>query len=399
MDHEREVWRIARAGSLDALRKERETLPAPGPGQVRIDVGAIGLNLADVFACLGLYSATPAGPFIPGLEMSGVVEQAGDVVEEAAPSFRRGDRVIALTRFGGYATALNADVRYVRPLPEGWSLSEGAAFSVQALTAWYALRDLGRLKAGEVVLVHSAAGGVGLNALALVAASGARAIATVRSEAKRDFLLRHARLAPHEIIVRDRRRFAIQLDEALKASGAEGLDIVLDGVAGPYFFPAFSRLRPEGRHIIFGASDMMPAGSRTNRLALLPRYLRRPRLDPMRLMSSNRSVAGFNLIWLWDRTDRLSGLYDEVAAVLKVPPLVGREFAFDEARSALAWLKSGESVGKVVLTRTPVGARERIMRQLLPDPLQFNGANGLPSLPVRPRPWRRRHHSHRPLPD
>ena len=351
-DLTRERWGVTRTGSLDDLRLERDTLPPPGRGEVRVAVRAAGLNMADVFACLGLYSATPPAPFTPGLEVAGVVEAIGGERTPGEPpgsGWRPGDRVIALTRFGGYATAINVDARYLRPLPGGWSFAEGAAFAVQALTAWYALHTLARVQPSDAVLVHSGAGGVGLSALALIAACSATAVATVGSEAKRSLLVERVHLAPEQIVVRDRRRFPSQLDDSLRALGAPGFDIVLDGIAGPYFMPAFKRLQPEGRMVIFGASDMMPAGRRTSRLRLLPRYLRRPRIDPMRMMSSNRSVMAFNLIWLWDRVDRLVGLYEPMAAVLRTPPLVGRTFPFGEAPEALRWMKTGESVGKVVL--------------------------------------------------
>ena len=373
MTDTRDVWRITRSGSLDWLRLEREPLARPSPGQVRVGVRAVGLNLADVFACLGMYSAAPAAPFVPGLEVAGVVEAVpeapaapgspgggGDAIgggdntatrtsAARVPNLRVGERVIALTRFGGYATALNADAHYVRRLPDRWSFAEGAAFPVQAITAWYALHGLARIQPGESALVHSGAGGVGLNALALLRQAGCPVITTVGSEAKRAFLVAHAHLTPEQVIVRSRRRFGGQLDAALHTLGLGGFDVVLDAIAGPYFLPAYKRLRAEGRIVIFGASDMMPGGRRASRLRLLPRYLRRPRLDPMRMISSNRSVAGFNLIYLWDRLDRLAALYDQVAAALPDPPLVGRTYPFAEAMAALRWMKSGDSVGKVVL--------------------------------------------------
>ena len=344
---------MPRAGSIAALRLEPEVLPAPGPGEVRIAVRAIGLNLADVFACLGLYSATPRGAFVPGLEVAGIVRAVGPGQPEAraseAPGFRVGDRVIGLTRFGGYVTALNADARYVKPLPAGWSFGEGAAFPVQAITARYAVHDLGRIESGEVVLVHSAAGGVGLNALALLAARGARVIATVGSEQKRCLLVERGLLPRAQVIVRDRRRFDAQLASALISIGVDGLDVVLDGVGGPYFEPAYRRLRAGGRYVLFGASDFMPAGDGGNALRLLRRYLNRPWIDPLGMMSTNRSVAGFNLIWLWDRLDHLASIYDRAAAALPDPPFVGRVFPFAEAPAALRWFKTGASVGKVVL--------------------------------------------------
>ena len=123
----RDVWRIHKPGSLDRLRRETEELEAPPPGHARVAVGAVGLNFADLAACLGLYSATPKGAFVPGLEFAGTVEAVGDGVDTVAP----GDRVIGLTRFGGYAT-LHQRRRAIPPSPSGrvelcgWRRAAGA---------------------------------------------------------------------------------------------------------------------------------------------------------------------------------------------------------------------------------------------------------------------------------
>lgn len=351
----RDVWRIERAGSLDRLARRAEDLPDPGPGQARIAVKAIGLNFADVFACLGLYSATPKGAFIPGLECAGVVEALGPAVppsglgEVPVCPLKPGAEVIGLTRFGAYATAVNVDVRYLQAIPAGWTFAEAAAFPVQALTAWYGLVELGALKRGAAVLLHSAAGGVGLNAMAVLAHFDARVVATVGRAAKREFLTQRFGLSPAQIVVRDRRYFGRQLDEALAALRLDGFDLALDPVAGPYFRPAYERLRPEGRLVVYGAADLMPARSRPDYMRLIPRYLRRPRLDPLRMIAENKSVMAFNLIWLWDRADRLTSMYERMADVVQRPPFVGRKFGFAAAPAALRYLQSGESIGKVVL--------------------------------------------------
>jgi alcohol dehydrogenase len=345
----RQVWRIRKAGSLERLRQERDELPAPKPGQVRVAVGAVGLNFADVFACMGLYSATPTGPFVPGLEFAGIVEEAGTGVTGLVP----GSTVVGLTRFGAYATHINVDTSYLRSVPAGWTLADGAAYPVQAITAWYAIRDLGACKAGDAVLVHSAAGGVGLNALAILATLGARIVATVGSETKIPFLMAHAGLRAEQIIVRDRRRFGAQLDEAMRANGLDGFDLVLDAVAGPFFEPAYRRLRPAGRLVIYGAADLMPRGSRPNWLRLASRYLRRPHVDPVQMIADNKSVMGFNLIWLWNRADRLGSIYDELAAMIRRPPYIGKRFAFADAPAAMRYLQGGGSVGKVVIEVEP----------------------------------------------
>jgi len=342
---DRQVWRVDRAGSLDRLKLQTEALPALKAGQAGVAVKAVGLNFADVFACLGLYSATPPGSFVPGLEFAGVVEQVGDDVTNLSP----GDLVVGLTRFGAYTTHINLDVRYLRRLPPGWTAAEGAAYPVQAITAWYAIRDLGACKTNAAVLVHSAAGGVGLNALAILSALGARVVATVGSRDKVPFLVAHTGLRADQIVVRDRRQFGAQLDEALRASGMAGFDLVLDGVAGPFFAPAYQRLCPAGRLVIFGAADLMPKGTRPDWLRLAPRYLRRPRVDPIQMITDNKSVMGFNLIWLWDRADRLGPVYDELALMMPRPPYVGMRFPFAGAPEAMRFLQGGASVGKVVL--------------------------------------------------
>jgi alcohol dehydrogenase len=341
----REVWRIRKAGSLDRVKREWEELGEPQPGHARVAVEAVGLNFADLAACLGLYSATPKDAFIPGLEFAGVVEAVGDGVA----TFGVGDRVIGLTRFGGYATRINADVRYLYPLPAGWSAADGAALPVQAITAWYAIHELGACRPGHAVLVQSAAGGVGLNALEVLRRVGARAVAAVGSEEKAAFLVDHARLERRQILVRDRRAFGPQLDEALRANGLAGFDLALDAVAGPFFEPAYRRLLPAGRMVIYGSADLMPSGTRTNWLKLAARYVTRPRIDPINMVSANRSVMGFNLIWLWEQADRLPAAYAGLARDITRPPYIGRRYPFADAPAAMRHLQSGASIGKVVL--------------------------------------------------
>ena len=341
---DRRIWRVSRAGSLDRLALEDEPVVAPGPGQARVRVAAVGLNFADVFACMGLYSATPRGAFIPGLEFAGIIDALGP----DTAGWREGDAVIGLTRFGAYATSVTVDSRYLQPLPPGWGAADGAAFPVQALTAWYAIDELGACRPGDAVLVHSAAGGVGLNALALLRARQARVVATIGHASKRAVLAAQG-LAPQQIIVRDRARFAAQLDEALAANGLDGFHLVLDAVAGPFFKPAYRRLRPAGRLVIYGSADFTPTASRPNWLRLGVRYVRRPLIDPLRMIEHNKSVMGFNLIWLWDQPERLAPAYQVIARDITQPPLIGRRFPFEQAPAALRYLQSGQSVGKVVL--------------------------------------------------
>ncbi|MDQ1243030.1 MAG: Zinc-binding dehydrogenase [Pseudomonadota bacterium] len=348
MPVERAVWRIPRAGSLGRLALCREPLAEPGPGEARVRVEAIGLNFADLFACQGLYSATPQGSFIPGLECAGTIEALGLGFPGEA-DLRIGDRVVALTRFGAYATVLNVAAALLRRVPAGWSAAQAAAWPVQGLTAWYGLVPLGAVKSGDVVLVQSAAGGVGLQALAMLQTLGARPLAVVGHESKRRFLIEQRGLAPDAVVVRDRRQFARQLDAGLAALGTAGFDCVLDAVLGPGFRPSFERLRPEGRYVLFGAADFMTASVRPNYLRLAFDYLRRPRLDPLAMISANRSLMAFNLIWLWNHAERLPEAYRQLEALAPLPPHVGALFPFERAPEAMRLLQGGGTVGKVVL--------------------------------------------------
>jgi alcohol dehydrogenase len=352
MTGSRAVWRIDRAGSLARLRLVDEPLGPPGPGEARVAVRAVGLNFADAFACLGLYSATPRGSFVPGLEAAGVVEALGPPLPDRAP-LAVGDRVIVLTRFGGYATAVNADARYLAPLPAGWSFEQGAAFPVQALTAWYGLVRQGGTRAGSVVLVQSAAGGVGLQALAILARLGARPVAVVGDAAKAHFLAARLGLPPVSIVLRRQPGYAARLDAALAAHGARGFDVVFDAVLGEWFHAAFARLAPEGRYVLYGAADFMPGGTRRGWARLAWQWLRRPRLDPLAMISDNRGLLAFNLIWLWDAVERVPEAYAALAALALPPPHVGQRHDFGSARAALLELKAGHTVGKSVLTVAP----------------------------------------------
>lgn len=256
--------------------------------------------------------------------------------------------MIVLTRFGGYATALNVSAATLWPIPESWSDAEAAAYPVQALTAWYGLTSLGNARRSSVVLVQSAAGGVGLNALQALQTLGAQAVAVVGSAAKREWLIGQFGLTPETVIIRSS-RLAADLDAALASLGASGFDVVFDAVYGADFEPSFARLAAEGRHVLFGAADFMSVGQRPNPLRLAWQYLRRPRLDPLAMISQNRGLLAFNLIWLWHEASRLPEAMRSTLALIPNPPHIGGRYAFEDAHAALAAIQSGNTVGKLVL--------------------------------------------------
>ncbi len=338
----RRVWQTHKAGAISSLSLIEQPLGVLPDNKLRVSVRAVGLNFADIFALTGLYSATPSGAFIPGLEFSGVIESVGSEISNRNDALKPGDRVMGVIRFGGYATSIDIEPAYCFKLPDDWSFEAGAAFPVQTLTAWYALRHLGSVNKGDKVLVQSAAGGVGLQAMALCQKLEAKPIGVVGSEQKRVFL---KNMGYTDILVRDE-TFESQLDNELAGTG---LNLILDGVGGQVQKACFNRLAPMGRLIVFGAAEFTPGKNRPNYLKALWHYLTRPKYDVLAMISDNRSVMAFNLIWLWSEVERMGQLVKELDGLSLPEPHIGRSFSFDDALLAIEHLRSGESVGKVIL--------------------------------------------------
>jgi alcohol dehydrogenase len=333
----RQVWRTPKAGAIQRLALVEESLSVLQNDEVEVDVKAVGLNFADIFALAGLYSATPEGSFIPGLEYSGIVTKVGCDCQK----FKPGDRIMAVSRFGGYASKIQSKEAYLVLLPTDWSFSQGAAYLTQTLTAWYALNDLGNLQAGQEVLIQSAAGGVGLQAMKLVRALGGQPVGTVSSQQKVDFLSAMG----FESWIRQS-SFKAQLAENKRT-----FDLVLDAIGGEVQSASFNALNPMGRLVVFGAAEFTPGKNRPNYFKAAWQYLRRPKYDVMEMISDNRSVMAFNLIWLWDQVELMQVLLQRMMAVDITPPHIGHEFTFDQAHAAIDCLRSGKTIGKVVLTR------------------------------------------------
>ena len=334
----RKAYRINKAGSLDNLTLVEQELPEPSANEVMIEVKAIGFNFADLFAIQGLYSATPKGSFVPGLEYSGLVVNKGSDVKE----FNLNDKVMGVIRFGAYTTHINMDHRYVQKLPDDWTFEEGAAFTIQSLTAYYALIELGNIKDNDTVLVQSAAGGVGIYANRIAKKFNTYTIGTVGSNSKIDFLKDEGY---DDVIVREN-----NFNEVLTQSlGERKLNIVLESIGGKIFKESFDLLSPTGRIIIYGGAQFMSHSSRPNYLKLLFQYLTRPKVDPISLSDTNRSIMGFNLIYLWDKPDEMKRMLTNILNLNIKKPHVGSTFSFDKLPVALKLFQSGKTIGKVVV--------------------------------------------------
>jgi NADPH:quinone reductase-like Zn-dependent oxidoreductase len=321
-------------GGPEVLQIQERPDPQARAGEVAIDVRAAGVNFADLLARIGLYPDAPPLPAVVGYEVAGVVTARGQGVH----GFAAGDRVMAATRFNGYAEKVAVDARNVVPLPGQMSFEEGAAVPVNYATAWTALVRYGSLQSGERVLVHAAAGGVGIAATQIAKHVGAEVWGTA-SQSK------------HEAIR------AIGVDRALdyRHSGWERdlppFDVVLDAIGGRSFRTSYDLLRPGGRLVCFGASSVMTGDKRNLRSAL--RMLARiPRFNPLKMMGDSKAVIGFNLLTLWDAVGTLEPWIGPLGDLLDagvIRPRVAASVPFERAADAHRLLQERRNVGKVVL--------------------------------------------------
>jgi len=322
------------------LQIQQRPDPAPGPGEVGIAVHAAGVNFADILARLGVYPDAPKPPMVVGYEVSGVVDAVGADVEAIAP----GDRVIALTRFGGHADRVVVPAAFVFRCPPNIDAATAAAIPVNYLTAWIALYRFGNLAPGETVLVHGAAGGVGIAATQLARLRGATVIGT--ASASKHAAIREQGVAHpldyHGSIVAEVRRI----------TNGRGADVILDPVGGRSFADSYRLLAPLGRLVVYGVSRLA-SGERRNVWRVLTTLLQMPRFHPLSLMNRNRGVLGLNLGHLWDERERLGEAMRAILALVEdgsLRPVVARTFPLEQAADAHRFMQGRSNIGKVVLT-------------------------------------------------
>jgi NADPH:quinone reductase-like Zn-dependent oxidoreductase len=326
---------ITKHGDADVLQVQERPAPTLGTGQVRVRVAAAGINFADLMARQGLYPDAPKPPCVVGYEVAGKVAEVADDVTGVAV----GDRVMAGTRFGGYAEEVCVTASDVVPLPERLSYDQGAAIPVNYSTAWAGLIRYGALEAGERVLLHAAAGGVGIAATQIAKRHGAEVWGT-------------ASPAKHEAI----RGFGVDHPVDYRAAGWEkGLpkfDLIMDAVGGRSFGTSYGLLAPGGRLVAFGASSVV-SGERRNVLKAGPQALRMLRgFNLIDQMSASKAVIGLNMLTLWDDRKTLEPWITPLRALLDdgtIEPVVSDAVPFDRAPEAHRILTERRNVGKVVL--------------------------------------------------
>ncbi|MEO6793157.1 MAG: medium chain dehydrogenase/reductase family protein [Mycobacterium sp.] len=327
---------ITRHGPPSVLQvQDRPDPPPPASGQLRIAVRAAGVNFADHLARVGLYPEAPKVPSVVGYEVAGTIEAVGDGVDPA----RVGERVLAGTRFGGYAEIVNANAADTVALPPSMSFEQGAAIPVNYATAWAALHGYGSLRAGERVLVHAAAGGVGIAVIELAKAAGAIVHGTA-SPGKHDQLA------------------ALGIDRAIDYrrkgwwNGLQPYDLVLDALGGTSLRRSFGLLRPGGRLVAYGLSSLQH-GEKRSLLRAAPQALAMLRgFNAIKQMEQSKTVIGLNMLRLWDDRGTLEPWIAPLTEALSdgtAAPIVHAAVPFAEAPEAHRILAARENVGKVVL--------------------------------------------------
>lgn len=337
----RQVW-ITRHGPPDVLQVKEAPDPSPKPGEVRVRVAAAGVNFADTSARIGLYPDAPPPPCVVGYEVSGTIDAVGEGVDAA----RVGRRVMALIRFGGYSDVVCVPEAQAIDIPDALGFEAAAAIPVVYLTAHHMLYHLGHVKPGDTVLIHAAAGGVGIAALQLCKHVGARTLGT-------------ASASKHEQLK------AMGLDEAIdyrtqdfeaevkRLTNGRGVDIALDAQGGESLAKSFRCLAPAGRVFAFGAAAFQPDGTKSL-FSVLKGFFSTPllALHPLRLMDANKGIHGVNVGHLWGETAMLKQQLDAIVALWEagvVRPVVDAVVPFAEAPAAHLRLMERRNVGKVVL--------------------------------------------------
>ena len=299
--------------------------PTPSGREILIDVVAAGVCYPEVLLTRGEYQLKPELPFVPGSEVAGVVASA-----PAGSGFEEGDRVVAFPGFGGFAEQVVADPAFVFPLPDGLSFEQGAALPMNYLTCHFALQTRGHLEAGETVLVHGAAGGIGTAAIQLAKAWGARVIAVVSSEAKAG-------------VAKDAGADEVVLSDGFLASvkeltGGRGVDLIVDPVGGDRFTDSLRALGPLGRLLVIGFTGGSIPEVKVNRLLL-----------------NNVSVVGVGWGAYWRGAGGVGFLrrqWDELAPLLEsgaIDPPIGMVRDLDEAGAAIADLDERRATVKVLI--------------------------------------------------
>jgi NADPH:quinone reductase-like Zn-dependent oxidoreductase len=334
---------ITKVGPPEVLQVRESPDPEAGAGQIRLKVRAAGINFADLMARLGLYPDAPKLPCVVGYEASGIVDQVGVGVSE----FSIGDRVIAVPHFGAQTDTLVVPAEQAFRMPATMSFEEGAALPVVYLTAHHMMLYTGNLRRGARVLIHSAAGGVGLAAIQLARIYDCE-IFGLASPSKHEFLRSQG---VHHLIDSAGADAGAYVETVRQLVGDKGLDLVLDPTGGSSFNHGYKLLGPAGRLVAFGFSAAAD-GPRRSLLRVIGQLARTRFWTLMTLMNDNKTLTGVNMGHLFSRLDILRPQLETLMNFYEagqIRPYVDRTFSFAEAAAAHQYLHDRKARGKILL--------------------------------------------------
>src|SRR6202167_1637585 len=337
---------VRRYGPPEVFEARQVPDPQPKPGEVLIRVKAIGVNFADLLQRMGLYPDTPKPPFVPGLEIAGVVEK---VIEGArrgeGGALKAGDAVVALPHFNAYAEWAAVPASVVYRLPAGMPFDDGAAIPANYLTAHHAMFTMGNLQPGDRILIHGAAGGVGIAAVQLARARGLVIFGTA-GPTKQEYL---RKIGVDHAIDYEKNDFV----EVVRKFAPDGIEIVMDPIGGKCFSRSYKCLGVTGRLVVYGLSSAAGPDGKRSLLRGATALAQTPRFHPLKLLTSNISVIGVSLAGLRARAPLLRAELDEIFrmyATGKIKPVIGKSFPLAEAAAAHTYIQERKNIGKVILT-------------------------------------------------
>jgi len=337
---------VRRYGPPNVFELQQLPDPQPKTGEVLIRVKTIGVNFADLMQRMGVYPGSPKPPFVPGLEIAGVVEKIADGGKPVeGETLRPGDAVMAFPDFGAYAEWAAVPASQVHRLPAGMRFEDGAAIPANYLTAYHAMFTMGNLQPGDRILIHGAAGGVGIAAVQLAHTRDLVIFGTA-GPAKQEFL---RKIGVHHAIDYEKSDSV----EVVRKYAPDGVEMVMDPIGGKSFSRSFECLGPVGRLVVYGFSAGASSDGKRSPLRLARAYLETPRFHPLKLMEKNAAVIGVNLGRVRSRGSLLRKELEDIFRLYadgKIKPVISKTFLLEQAADAHQYVQDRKNIGKVILS-------------------------------------------------
>lgn len=328
-------------GGYDKMKVEQRPIPKPGKGQVVINVKASGINFAELMCRQGTYTRIPKLPAVLGLECSGVVDNIGEGVQNV----KKGQRVLCASDFGLWTEYALTSEENCFPIPDAMTFEDAAALFVNYVTAHMMLFDFGNLRRGKSVLVHMAAGGVGIAATQLCRTIPDVTVFGTASASKHDAIRKNGVTHPIDYRTKD-------YAQEIRNISPKGVDIVLDPLNGADAVKGYGLLKPMGKIVHFGAANVV-SGPTRSLWNLAKVYFATKNYSPLFMLSDNKAACGYHLGHLVDEPELLKPVIEELSEMYrdgKIKPIIDSVWSFEEIGPAMARMHDRQNIGKVIIT-------------------------------------------------